>query len=104
MSALIEITTRPADQPVATEPLFSIDGVTYSIPQEISGNIALGVLHRARELGEGLALSWMLEEVLGTEAYTALLNCHDVTPAQMKAIMTVVRTKVMGVMEATQGE
>lgn len=103
MSALIEITTD-APEFLEREPLFSIDGVTYTIPKVISGSTALTMLKVAREEGEGLALAWVMEEVLGTEAFNALSACKTVTQAQIGAIMTVVRERAMAAMEAVQGE
>lgn len=101
--ALIEITTD-APEFAETEPLFSIDGVTYSIPKIISGSTALAFLKAAREDGEGLATAWLMEEVLGKEAFDALAACKTVTQAQMGAVMTVVKERTMAALEAVRGE
>lgn len=101
--ALIEITTT---NPVFAErePLFSIDGVEYTIPKEISGSVALAFLEEARNHGEALAVGWLLKEVLGEESHAALVACKTVTGPQMAAVVTVVRERTMAAMEAMQGE
>jgi len=101
--ALIEITTTDAP-PVEREDLFSIDGVVYTIPKDMPGTLALTLLDTARKQGESVAISWLLEEVLGENAYGALLACKTVTRTQMSAVVTVIREKVMGALEQMQGE
>lgn len=101
-SGLIEITT--STEPVATEPLFSIDGVVYSMPVEVPGNVALGYLEQMRQGGEAVAIAWALEQVLGEKAYQALVNCKSLQPHQLSAIMTIVTERIMGALEAVRGE
>lgn len=104
MSAIIAITTPAAGTPVAMVDLFSIDGTMYQMPEEISGATPLELLHRIRHEGEASALSWMLQEVLGDAAYTALMACKTIRPSELGAIMAVVQERVMGAMEQIQGE
>ena len=101
--SLIEIVTDPFDTPPDAIPLFSIDGVTYSMPGEVSAATSLKALDLARRSGMESAVSWILEEVLGLEAYTALLNCKALKASQLAAIMEVVEKHTLGAMEASTG-
>ncbi len=99
---LVEIVT--STEPVATEPLFSIDGTVYSMPVEVPGNVALGYLEQMRQGGEAVAIAWAMEQVLGEAPYQALVNCKALKPHQLSAIITIVTEKIMGALEAVQGE
>jgi hypothetical protein len=99
----IQITTVPAaDRKM--EDLFSIDGVTYQIPARVGANITLGYLRLARTNGDAAAIGWAAEKVLGEKAYTALMECDDLTQDDMDAVFAVVHVKIMGAMEAGKGK
>ncbi len=70
--------------------LFSIvhDGVTtdYSMPERPHAGVALGFLKRSRVEGEIPAAAWLLEQVLGVEAYDALAVEPGVTLDQINEI------------------
>jgi hypothetical protein len=98
---MIEIdTTAPVDD-VPPIPVFSIDGKQYTMPGVIPGSIALQVLERIRTDGEAQATAWAVPEVLGEEAWYALLNCPNIQQHQVQAIMEVVGEHVMGALEGT---
>lgn len=84
-------------------PVFSIDGVEYTMPAEVPASMALRVLDTIRRLGQEAAVSYLLEEVLGPEAYQALLNCRTLKPEQLKAVVAVVQDHVLGAVEETSG-
>lgn len=101
-TSLVEIVTT--DQPVAElVPLFSIDGQVYSIPGEVSASMALRMLDSARRQGMEAATSEALEELLGGEAYQALLQCRALTVDHLERIMAVVQTHVLGNLEGVLG-
>lgn len=58
-------------------PLFSVtqgdDETTYTIPDKPNPGLALEFLRQGRTIGPELAISWLIEEAVGTEGYTALV-------------------------------
>jgi hypothetical protein len=100
--SLVEIVTTDAPE-AELVPLFSIDGQVYSIPAEVSASMALRVLDEARRSGMEAAMSGALEELLGAEAYQALLHCTSLTTAHLEAIMDAVQGHVLGGLEGTTG-
>jgi hypothetical protein len=101
----IEIhTLDPADAPdVETEVLFTIDGTEYRVPKEVPPITGLRALDIIADEGEAPGLRWLLQEVLGQDGYDALLACPSITSKQLGQIMTVVRDKAMGDLEAASG-
>lgn len=99
----IQITTTPAASR-KMEDLFSINGVTYQIPALVGANISLGYMKLARERGDMIAIGWAAEKVLGEKAYTALMECDDLTQDDLEAVLSVVHTKLMGAMEVGKGK
>lgn len=98
---MITITTDQS--PVEQEPIFSIDDVTYSMPSTVSAAVAVKFLDVNRNQGGEAAVSWLMEEVLGTEAYKALMACKTLKPADLKAVMKIVTDKALGVLEEASG-
>lgn len=94
---MIEIDSNAVNTEVTD--LFSIDGKVYTMPSEVSASVAVQMLHVARTEGQESAVSWVLEEVLGTEAYDALRKCRALKAHQLQAIIKVVTETVMGAME-----
>lgn len=84
--------------------LFSIDGTVYQMPAKIGANIALGYMRLVRTHGQEAALGWALEQVIGAEAYDALMGCDDLEPEDLEAVMKVVHENVMGAVEAPKGK
>jgi hypothetical protein len=95
----IEIDSTSYIEP-AMEHIFSIDGVEYFMPVSVPPAIALRVLEVIELQGEEAASSYVLHEVLGDEAHSALKNCTAVTSSQLKAIVEVVTTRAMGALES----
>lgn len=72
-------------------PLFTIvddkgEPTEYSIPAKKNAGLWLKFLRLARSIGDELASSWLLEEVIGTEGYEALCNEPDLTDETVTAI------------------
>lgn len=76
--------------------IFSVDSTPYYMDRNQDANVALTYLRLVRERGENVALSYMFEEVMGVEAYEALMNCKGLTPAQLGQVMLVVQTVLLG--------
>lgn len=86
---LITLKTKK-DRKEARVTLFSIDGTEYSVPLNVRPNKALQILHIIRTKGETAGTSFMLETLLGTEGYTALLEFDDLTEEQLEQIIKIV--------------
>lgn len=82
------------------EPLFSIDGVEYTIPKSIPTNVGLKAMRRVAELGEIAGTQWLLVYLMGQDAWDALEKCEDLTREDLGAIQEVVRRKAFGDQEA----
>lgn len=71
-------------------PLFAIerDGevTEYDMPAAENAGLWLEFLKIARTIGDELASSWLLEEVLGIEGYAALCGERDLSKATMRSI------------------
>jgi hypothetical protein len=95
-----------ADEPMAD--LFSLDGVVYRIPVRIGKNVALAYLKVQREQGEGPALSWVLEKVLGEDGYAALCSYDELEEEHLEQLGEIVSKHVLGALEqpdqVTQGK
>jgi hypothetical protein len=76
--------------------LFELDGVKYHVPNEPRPYVSMNYLYMARTSGVGRAESWLAEELLGPEAYQALLNFKDLTQDQSDAIFQRARAIVFG--------
>lgn len=97
---MIEIaTTHDEDPEVPQIDLFSIDGVVYTMPAVVPGNLSLRVMEGVRQQGWEPTMAWALEEVMGNDAYRALLDCTAIRPGQLGQIMTAVQEHIMGQME-----
>lgn len=100
---MIELKSTPvADRQMVD--LFSIDGTVYQMPVKIGANIALGYMRYARTHGQEAAMGWALEQVLGADAYTALMACPDLEAEDLEAVMKAVHDNVMGAVEAPKGK
>jgi hypothetical protein len=93
---LLEITTDDADEaPVAMEPAFTINGTVFSTPAEVPAQVAVRYMDHCRKKGDNWGLSWLLEEVLGADAYEAFLT-FNLKDDHLVAIAKIVQSKVMG--------
>lgn len=69
--------------------LFSIDDKGYSIPTAIRPNQSLQIMHVFREKGDAAGTSFMLETLLGSEGYDALINFDDLDEEDLEKIITI---------------
>jgi hypothetical protein len=96
---MLELVTSNAAPAVDTVPLFSIDGVAYSIPAIAPPVMGLRYLKLRREQGELVANGWVLEAMLGEEAYEALCNFKDLTEENLRELSEIVGKHVLGSLE-----
>lgn len=99
---MIELTTvdREQDDQAPEEEdrieLFSIDGVSYSIPNKARPNVGLQYLFLCRTEGIPIAESWLAEEMMGREAYLALISFEDLDPTDYQKVVEIARNVVFG--------
>lgn len=100
---MIKIDTKT---PVSDEriPVFSIDGVEYSMPKEINGHFAMQVLDQIRREGSEATTAFVLQECLGGRGYRALMDCPTLTTADLKAVVKIITDHVLGVVEEVAGK
>ena len=77
-------------------PIFSIDGVVYSIPNKERPAVSYQYLLYIREKGLGWAESWLAEELLGKDGYQALLDYKGFSHELFDQITTAARDIVFG--------
>lgn len=99
---MLELKGKTAERQMVD--LFSIDGTVYQMPVQVSAGLALGYMKLVRTHGQEAAMGWAMERVLGTEAYDALINCEELKPEDLEAVMQVVHENVMGAVEAGKGK
>lgn len=75
----------------------------YTMPNKPHPGLGLAFLRIARLQGIELAMSWLLEEAVGTEGYLALAAEPDVSQADISAIIAKVRKVVLGGLEGPKG-
>lgn len=83
--------------------LFSIDGVTYQIPAKPRVNLALKYLWHVRQYGEDRAGAELLEALLGSKGFQALVEYDELEPDQFVTILTAAQQVTLGVMESVRG-
>lgn len=97
MSIVLE--RRSSTEPVEMIDLFELDGEMYQIPAQPKINMVLKYLNMARTESEDKAIGWLLEQMVGEDAYHALMDFDDLTADQLKTIMMVVENTAMGALE-----
>lgn len=99
----IELTTTDSS-PVEEIELFSIDGVSYTIPNKPRLNVALKTLKLANTVGQDAAMVYMMEAAIGEEAFEALLDYDDLDQETLQAIMAAAQKVVFGGLEGPKGK
>ena len=84
----------------ARVPAFSINGQVYTILTRPRTNVGLKYIHLARTKGAEIAVDFMLETLLGTEGYQALMDFDDLTEADLTAVIEAASRIMAGAVEA----
>ena len=103
LEALRLSTSRPADADERVT-LFFIDDHEYTIPKRPRANLALKYLDLVKKDGSDYAAAWLLEEMLGSEAYQALMDYDYLTPEQLDQVTALRQKHVLGKLEAKTGK
>lgn len=103
-AVVVDFDTEPAPSgPVGRVELFRLGGVVHTIPAKARFNVALKYLWKAKTEGEEIAGQWVLEELLGTDGFVALMNHDGLTPEQFARVMTAAQNTVLGSLEQGKG-
>jgi hypothetical protein len=95
---VLRLTTK-ADRPEERVPLFYIDDTMYSVAKKPGVNVGLQFMHLYRTQGEAVATDYVLDKLLGSEGYTALLGYDDLTPQQLQQICQIAVKLALGSLE-----
>jgi hypothetical protein len=95
---------EPPRLTTSTEPpdrvtLFYIDDREYSVTLKPGVNVGLRYLHLVRTVGENQAMDYLLEKLLGSEGYQALMDYDDLTSEQFQQICEVASKLTLGALE-----
>jgi len=95
------VSLRSAANPPRAErvPAFSINGTVYTILTRPRTNVGLKYIHLARTKGAEIAVDFMLETLLGTEGYAALMDFDDLTEADLTAVIEAASRVMAGAVE-----
>lgn len=100
----IEIPSGDSVAEEEREPLFTLDGVEYTIAKRIPPNQFMAYL---RDLRDGdsaeAAQAKLLDRLIGRRAMNALAECRTLRPEHLKALMKVVAEKAADAAEEYGG-
>jgi hypothetical protein len=91
---IIRIGDEP-EEPVY-DTLFRLGGTSYKVLTNPPASLMLDYFDRMRKDGTNVAFSWVLEEMVGEEAYGLLLHDARVSRENFRAIATAVMRIVLG--------
>ncbi len=94
----IALTTKSTKE-VETIELFSIDGTSYVIPNKARVNVGLRYMKLMRDESPNAADAWLLEALLGKDAFEALMDYDDLTPEVLEQVVAAAAKVVLGEME-----
>jgi hypothetical protein len=95
----IALTTKKSAEEVEQIELFSIDGVSYTIPNKARVNVGLRYMKIMRDESAEAAQAWLLEEMVGKEGFEALISYDDLTPEILEQIVSAAAKVVLGELE-----
>lgn len=83
---------------------FEIGDTTYTRLDPIPKNIALKALAVFRKEGDYAIADWLLETVLGADAYQAVQDCEDITEDDLDWLFNELSAAVLGSLEKALGK
>lgn len=79
------------------------ENIEYSMPATPNAGLALKYLKMARTQSAEVALGWIFELAIGSEAYDALSDETDLDPDVLAALMFTVQQRALGGLDAPKG-
>lgn len=101
---VLALKSKKGDRKAETITLFSIDGTEYSIPAAIRPNQAMQIMKVFRKQGDTAGVDFMLEVLLGTEGYEALLAFDDLENDDLEKIIKIAFQMVVGATESPKAK
>lgn len=95
----IALTSSKSTKEVEQIELFSLDGVSYTIPNKARVNVGLRYMKIMRDESAQAADAWLLEELVGKDGFEALMNYDDLTPEILEQIVQGAAKVVLGELE-----
>ncbi len=77
------------------EPLFTVGGVTYTIPKQVPPSWTLQAVGIATESGESDALAFAARKLLEPGAWDALMSCEVVQPSAMRTVFKALMDRII---------
>jgi hypothetical protein len=77
------------------EPLFSVDGVEYTIPTVVPVSWTIRATNLAMNQGEAVALMYAMLKMLGEDGLEALQNCETLSNADLEQVTRIIADKVL---------
>ncbi|QKV74536.1 hypothetical protein [Amycolatopsis sp. Hca4] len=77
------------------EPLFTVGGVTHTIPKRVPPSWSMKAYKIATEQGEAAALGFAVEKLLTDEAWEALQECETVTPTAWEKVLNALVDRIL---------
>jgi hypothetical protein len=96
---VLKFNTADESSDTDRDDLFEVDGVMYSIPREVPPNEGVKYLTDLRAGAHDIALSRLLDRLIGKEGVNALTNCKAMTKDDLKQLLGAVSAKVGGLLE-----
>lgn len=101
---MLEINTKKSAPEIPREPLFAIDGTTYTIPERFHPTDMLMYLHILTTGGGDAAGKWALHYALGDDGFWALFDAGGaVDEHQLKAMIDCVTGRLLGMSSPVPG-
>ena len=100
---MIELTSE-APASAETVDVFSLDGVTYTMPKEPRPAIGLRFVWEMKTAGEMDAVSNLLIATVGRDAFEALTKAEGMTAAQWEQLQQIVIKQTVGGQESGKGQ
>lgn len=85
-------------------PVFSIDGVAYTMPEHVPVNVAYKAMNMFRKEGPVATTFWLMEEMLGQDGLDAMLAYRSLNNERWNQVGKVLSEHVMGSLESEPGK
>ena len=102
-SGVLRLKSNP-DRVVEMETLCWIDDYEVKIPKEFSAAFALRYVDFGARYGLDASSAMLLEEAVGSEAYSKILHFEDLTAQDLVQLMDILQKKVLGALDVPKGK
>jgi hypothetical protein len=83
----LDLDAEPQELSNAVVHIFTLNGQEFYAPKEPSAGISLEYMQMARTLGAVAAQGWLLEQLLGTDGYEALMRWPGLTARHLAVVI-----------------